>query len=126
MATQRIISRNTSAEELDSDYKWGFTIDIEEDAAPKGLNEDIVRLISSKKNEPEWLLEWRLKAYKHFLDPEWDGEPLNPEESSPGIPKDRVIVDKDPKDPEENREVLFRMALIPVDEIFQGRKVVRI
>ena len=41
-------------------------------------------------------------AYKHFLDPEWDGEPLNPEESSPGIPKDRVIVDKEPKDPDED------------------------
>ena len=67
MATQRVISRSTSSEELQSDYKWGFTIDIEQDAAPKGLNEDIVRLISAKKNEPEWMLEWRLRAYRHWL-----------------------------------------------------------
>ena len=67
MTTQRVISRNTTAEDLQSDYKWGFSIDIEEDAAPKGLNEDIVRLISAKKNEPEWMLESRLKAYRHWL-----------------------------------------------------------
>ena len=67
MTTQRVISRNSTSEDLQSDYKWGFTIDIEQDAAPKGLNEDIVRLISAKKNEPEWMLEWRLKAYRHWL-----------------------------------------------------------
>ncbi len=44
-------------------YKYGFTTDIAMDAFPKGLNEDIVRLISAKKREPEWMLEWRLKAY---------------------------------------------------------------
>ena len=49
------------------EYKYGFSTDIEMDIAPKGLNEDTVRLISAKKNEPEWLLEWRLKALKHFL-----------------------------------------------------------
>ncbi len=49
------------------EYKYGFTTDIEMDIAPTGLNEDTVRLISSKKNEPEWLLEWRLKAFRHFL-----------------------------------------------------------
>lgn len=49
------------------EYKYGFTTDIEMDIAPKGLNEDTVRLISAKKNEPEWLLEWRLKALRHFL-----------------------------------------------------------
>jgi Fe-S cluster assembly protein SufB len=57
-----------------SGYKWGFETDIEMDIAPKGLNEDIVRLISARKNEPEWLLEWRLKAYRHWLtmeDPDW-------------------------------------------------------
>ena len=42
------------------EYKYGFTTDIEMDIAPKGLNEDTVRLISAKKNEPEWLLEWRV------------------------------------------------------------------
>jgi Fe-S cluster assembly protein SufB len=48
------------------DYKWGFVTDIGEDRAPKGLNEDIIRLISTKKNEPEFMLEWRLKAYRHW------------------------------------------------------------
>ena len=49
------------------DYKYGFVTDVEVDLAPRGLNEDTVRFISAKKNEPEWLLEWRLKAYKHFM-----------------------------------------------------------
>jgi Fe-S cluster assembly protein SufB len=56
------------------EYKYGFVTDIEADVAPKGLNEDIVRLISSKKQEPAWLLEWRLKAYRHWLtmkEPKW-------------------------------------------------------
>nr|WP_293950388.1 Fe-S cluster assembly protein SufB [Sneathiella sp.] len=55
-------------------YKYGFFSDIEADTAPIGLNEDIVRFISAKKEEPEWLLEWRLKAYRHWLtmiEPEW-------------------------------------------------------
>jgi Fe-S cluster assembly protein SufB len=56
------------------EYKWGFVTDIEADAIPRGLSEDVVRLISAKKNEPEWLLEWRLKAYRHWLtlkEPTW-------------------------------------------------------
>jgi Fe-S cluster assembly protein SufB len=55
-------------------YKYGFVTDIDLDYAPKGLNEDIIRFISAKKEEPEWLLEWRLKAYAHWLEmpePEW-------------------------------------------------------
>ncbi len=55
-------------------YKYGFVTDIESETAPKGLNEDIVRFISAKKNEPEWLLEWRLKAFKYWLtmpEPTW-------------------------------------------------------
>jgi Fe-S cluster assembly protein SufB len=48
-------------------YKYGFSTEIEMDMAPKGLNEDIVRFISAKKQEPEWMLEWRLKAYRHWL-----------------------------------------------------------
>ena len=51
----------------DREYKYGFTTDIETDVIPKGLSEDTVRLISSKKNEPEWMLEFRLKAYRHWL-----------------------------------------------------------
>lgn len=67
-----------SAEIIDkitkSDYKFGFVSNIEADSAPKGLNEDIIRFISAKKNEPEFMLEWRLKAYKHWLtmaEPKW-------------------------------------------------------
>jgi Fe-S cluster assembly protein SufB len=55
-------------------YKYGFVTEIDEDRAPKGLNEDIIRFISAKKQEPEWLLEWRLKSYRHWLtmeDPAW-------------------------------------------------------
>jgi Fe-S cluster assembly protein SufB len=57
-----------------SDYKYGFVSEIEEDRIPKGLSEDVIRLISEKKNEPEWMLQWRLKAYKHWLtmkEPHW-------------------------------------------------------
>ena len=57
-----------------SEYKWGFVSNIESDNAPKGLNEDIVRFISAKKNEPEWLLEYRLKAFRHWqtmTEPAW-------------------------------------------------------
>ncbi|MEW6249030.1 MAG: Fe-S cluster assembly protein SufB [Planctomycetota bacterium] len=57
-----------------SEYKWGFVTDIEADSAPPGLSEEIIRLISAKKREPEWLLEWRLKAYRHWLtmsEPTW-------------------------------------------------------
>lgn len=56
------------------EYKYGFVTDIESEVVPRGLNEDIVRTISAKKNEPEWMLEWRLKAYRHWLtmtEPEW-------------------------------------------------------
>jgi Fe-S cluster assembly protein SufB len=49
-----------------TEYKYGFYTDVETDAAPPGLNEDIIRLISTKKKEPDWLLEWRLKAYRHW------------------------------------------------------------
>jgi Fe-S cluster assembly protein SufB len=55
-------------------YKHGFVTDIESDVVPKGLNEDVIRLISSKKKEPDWLLEFRLQAYRHWLtmtEPTW-------------------------------------------------------
>lgn len=57
-----------------SEYKYGFTTDIETEVIPVGLSEDVVRMISAKKNEPEWLLDFRLKAYRHWLSmkmPEW-------------------------------------------------------
>ena len=55
-------------------YEWGFSSDIEQEFAPKGLSEDTIRFISAKKNEPEWMLDWRLKAYRAWLDmpePHW-------------------------------------------------------
>ena len=58
------------------DYKWGFVTEVDTDLAPKGLNDDIVRLISAKKREPEWLLEWRLKALHYWQDlSEKEGDP---------------------------------------------------
>ncbi|HEX3110244.1 MAG TPA: Fe-S cluster assembly protein SufB, partial [Thermoanaerobaculia bacterium] len=66
---------NATVEQIaNQDYKYGFVTDIESDQAPPGLNEDIVRLISQKKEEPEWLLEWRLKALRHWVtmkEPTW-------------------------------------------------------
>jgi len=59
---------------IDKPYEHGFVTDIDSDTAPKGLSEDVIRLISRKKNEPEWLLEFRLKAYRHWLtmaEPTW-------------------------------------------------------
>ena len=67
-------STNTIETFANQEYKWGFVTDIEADAIPRGLSEDVVRLISAKKQEPEWLLDWRLKAYRHWLtlkEPEW-------------------------------------------------------
>ena len=61
-------------EVAEGEYKYGFVTDIEADTIPPGLNEDVVRLISAKKNEPDWLLDWRLKAYRHWLtleEPKW-------------------------------------------------------
>ena len=74
MASPKVISRNTGIADLE--YKWGFVTDVESDIAPKGLNEDIIRLISAKKHEPEFMLEWRLRAYRHwikqeYVEPEW-------------------------------------------------------
>ena len=59
---------------VDQDYKYGFVTEIESDTIPKGLNEGVIRTISAKKEEPTWLLEWRLKAYRHWLtmtEPHW-------------------------------------------------------
>ena len=71
-AVQETIDR-VAAIDVDK-YKYGFVTDIESDMAPKGLNEDIIAFISAKKNEPEWMLEWRLEAYRRWLtmkEPDW-------------------------------------------------------
>lgn len=68
------MSADILEEHIGSEYKYGFVSDIESENAPPGLSEDIVRFISKKKNEPEWLLEFRLKAYRHWLtmtEPAW-------------------------------------------------------
>src|SRR5579872_2835076 len=72
--TASVEARERLRSVTDGAYKYGFVTDIDADVAPKGLSEDIVRFISAKKNEPEWLLEWRLKAYRHWLtmkEPQW-------------------------------------------------------
>ena len=65
---------NTIEHLASGEYKWGFVTPIESESIPAGLDENVVRLISSKKGEPEWLLEWRLKAYRHWrtmAEPAW-------------------------------------------------------
>ncbi|MDA9132383.1 Fe-S cluster assembly protein SufB, partial [Alphaproteobacteria bacterium] len=70
-ATQETID---TLEEATGKYKYGFVTDIESDKAPKGLNEDIIRFISAKKDEPQWMLDWRLKAFATWQtmeSPDW-------------------------------------------------------
>ncbi len=67
---ENVFAMSTATETIEGfvkqEYKYGFITDVETESAPPGLNEDIIRLISLKKQEPEWLLEWRLKAYRHW------------------------------------------------------------
>ncbi|MFT4717869.1 MAG: Fe-S cluster assembly protein SufB [Rickettsiales bacterium] len=64
-----IVDKSISAKEIiEREYKYGFVTDVESEKAPKGLSEDIVRFISEKKGEPSWLLDWRLKSYRHWLE----------------------------------------------------------
>jgi Fe-S cluster assembly protein SufB len=68
------VSNKIINEVTQSEYKWGFTTDIETETSPVGLSEDTIKYISAKKSEPEWMLEFRLKAYKHWLtitEPGW-------------------------------------------------------
>ena len=58
---QQIIDSN-----LNKEYEYGFVTNIESETIPPGLNEDVIRIISQKKDEPEWVLEWRLKAYRRW------------------------------------------------------------
>ena len=81
------------------DYKWGFVTEIEQDSVPPGLSEETVRLISAKKEEPEWMLQWRLKAFRHWqtmTEPTWPNVHYPPIDfqsmvyySAPKSPKDR-------------------------------------
>ncbi|MGH7423577.1 MAG: Fe-S cluster assembly protein SufB, partial [Candidatus Methylomirabilales bacterium] len=106
---------------VNREYKWGFVTEIEQDIAPPGLNEDTIRLISSKKNEPEWLLEWRLKAYRHWLtikEPTWHNVHYPPIDyqgiSYYAAPKKKELQSLDEVDPELLRT--YEKLGIPLEE----------
>ncbi len=122
------------------EYKYGFVTDIESDVAPPGLNDDIVRLISSKKNEPEWLLEWRLKAFHHWQtmpEPHWANLRLNPIDYQAiryySAPKQKKTLNSlDEVDPELRRtfeklgisfEEQKRLSGVAVDAVFDSVSV---
>ena len=74
MKTKREKENIILSETLNKKYEYGFTTDIDTDTLPPGLNEDVIKIISSKKDEPSWLLDWRLKAYnrwKKMDSPKW-------------------------------------------------------
>ncbi len=125
-------------------YKYGFVTDIETDTAPKGLNEDIIRFISAKKEEPEWLLEWRLKAFENWLimeEPVWpkvEYPPIDYQEayyySAPKSTKDgpESLDDVDPElldtykklgIPLHEQEVLAGVKNVAVDAVFDSVSV---
>jgi Fe-S cluster assembly protein SufB len=117
---------STSTETIEQlatqEYKYGFVTDVEAETIPKGLNEDVVRLISQKKGEPEWLLEWRLKAYRLWLtmkEPTWQNvkyDPINYQDivyySAPK--KKKTLNSLDEIDPEVKRT--FDKLGIPLEE----------
>src|SRR5690349_13064328 len=123
---------STSTETIEQlatkEYKYGFYSDVETETIPKGLSEDIVRLISQKKHEPGWLLEWRLKAYRLWLtmkEPTWQNvkyDPINYQDivyySAPK--KKKALNSLDEVDPEVKRT--FDKLGIPLEEqkIFAG------
>ena len=120
------------------EYKWGFITDIEAEAAPRGLNEEIVRFISMKKGEPDWMLQWRLKAYQKWLtmtEPHWaklNYPPIDYQDSiyySAPKPKKKSLDEVDPEllatyeklgIPLHEREVLAGVA---VDAVFDSVSV---
>ena len=127
---------------VEQEYKWGFYTDVETDTLPPGLNEDVIRHISAKKEEPEWLLDWRLKAFRHWQtmeEPRWPHVQYEPIDyqgisyySAPGAKdKDRPksLDEVDPKlletydklgVPLHERE---RLAGVPVDAVFYSVSV---
>jgi len=127
---------------VEQEYKWGFYTDVETDTLPPGLDEDVVRHISNKKNEPDWLLDWRLKAFRHWQkmkEPKWPHVKYEPTDyqaisyySAPGAKdKDRPksLDEVDPKlletydklgVPLHERE---RLAGVAVDAVFDSVSV---
>ena len=104
------------------EYKYGFVTDVEQDSAPRGLNEDVIRLISAKKQEPAWLLDWRLKAYRTWLtmkEPTWGNVKYGPIDYQRIIyysaPRKRpAVASLDEVDPEIRRT--FEKLGIPLEE----------
>ncbi|HEY8848821.1 MAG TPA: Fe-S cluster assembly protein SufB, partial [Thermoanaerobaculia bacterium] len=122
------------------EYKYGFVTDIEADVAPPGLNEDIVRLISTKKGEPAWMLEWRLKALRHWFtmkEPTWSNVHYAPIDYQAiryySAPKQKKVLNSlDEVDPELRRtfdklgislEEQKRMSGVAVDAVFDSVSV---
>jgi Fe-S cluster assembly protein SufB len=115
-------AERTIEELATQDYKYGFVTDVEADAVPAGLNEDIIREISRRKGEPDWLLEWRLKAYRAWLtmeEPRWANVKYDPIDYQDIIyysaPKPKkALASLDEVDPEIRRT--FEKLGIPIDE----------
>jgi Fe-S cluster assembly protein SufB len=114
-------AERTIEELATQDYKYGFVSDVEAETVPRGLSEDIVRMISARKREPEWLLEWRLKAYRTWLtlkDPEWANVKHDPIDYQAIIyysaPRRKALQSLDEVDPEVRRT--FEKLGIPIDE----------
>src|SRR3954462_1093182 len=122
------------------EYKYGFISDVDSETIPKGLSEDVVRLISQKKNEPEWLLEWRLKAYRIWLamkEPTWQNvkyDPINYQDISYySAPKKKPVLNSlDEVDPEVRAtfkklgnplEEQMLLAGVSVDPVFDSVSV---
>ena len=123
MSEQKKKSEDQLLEKVTStEYKYGFTTDIESDTIPKGLSEDVVRIISAKKNEPEWMLEYRLKAYKSWLEmeePDWANinytKPNYQDVIYYSAPKQKPVLDSlDDLDPEMKKT--FDKLGISIDE----------
>ena len=128
----------------EQDYKWGFITPIDEDRVPKGLNEEIVRLISARKGEPEFMLEWRLRALRHWLslerekgEPRWANIKYDPIDYQDityySAPKNRPVIDSlENVDPEILRtyeklgiplQEQKRLAGVAVDAVFDSVSV---
>ncbi len=137
---ERVASAKDHVEELTSrEYKYGFVTDIEADAVPRGLNEDIIRTISAKKDEPEFMLEWRLKAYRRWLtmkEPTWQNVTYSPIDYQDIVyysaPKQKKLESLDEVDPELLRtfeklgislEEQKRLTGVAVDAVFDSVSV---
>lgn len=136
-----MVDKSELAKQVSNDYsKYGFVTDIEEERLPPGLNEGVIRAISSRKNEPTWLLEWRLKAYRHWLtlrEPTWarvSYPEINYQDivyfSSPKKPKYQSLDEVDPKLLETYRKLGIplheqeRLAGVAVDAVFDSVSIV--